>query len=75
MYATCLLPLFKALRIQSLFMFVKNLFPALAEFFEIGKPERNMAFLGLLYRLLAIPDDSGCYIHVRDTGTTPLRDA
>jgi len=50
---------FKALRIRAILRFLKNLFPALAECFEIGKSERNLAFIKVLSRLLAMPDDSG----------------
>jgi len=50
---------FKCLRIESIHQLLKNLFPAFAEFFTIGKYERNAAIIRLLYRFLRMPPDTG----------------
>jgi len=49
---------FKSLRFRSIYFYLRNFLPALAEFFKIGREERNLVILRTLYRLLALPGDS-----------------
>jgi thioesterase domain-containing protein len=49
---------FDYLDLRSIYNFLKNLFPSVAEFFRIGKAERNTSIMRLFYKLVRLPGDT-----------------